>query len=419
MNYAFLSSILVSPWQVDWNTFTQYYPVLRGVFNGLAFGDGKEPENSVPYQMGASSASSGGSSQSDERVVQVIPIRGIMLKHDMPCGPVGMRTVGNRLLSGEKKKNVVGSILLFESGGGQTMAVPEITDAIKACKKPVVAYVDGMTCSAAMYAASFCKEIIASRETDIVGSIGTLIAFENVEKFGKDDRGMVHVRVYADGSEDKNGMFEDAITGNFNLIKEQVLNPHNERFKTDIKANRPKVEAKHLTGRSWEAREVMGILVDAIGTLQYAANRVAEIAQAEKEDKINSSNNILGMKNFPLLLAALGMSEIAVDADGFSSFTEQQLSAVEAALSAANLNLRTAQDARTRAETDLQTANTAKTKLETDLQTANSRITVLEKELAKKPGAESADDEGDTDQQPKGEESFYGRFARMNKEFDY
>jgi chromosome segregation ATPase len=241
-----------------------------------------------------------------------------------------------------------------------------------------------------------------------------MIAFEDFEKFIKDENGITHVRVYADGADDKNGEFENAITGNFKLIKERVLNPHNEQFKADIKANRPKVKAEHLTGKTWEAREVMGILVDAIGTLQYTVNRVAEIA-----NKTNSNNNI-SMNKFTFLLAALGMSEIAVDADGYSSFTEEQLSAIETALNTANTNMRTAQNARTKAETDLQTANRAKTQLETDLQTANSRITVLEKELEKKPGANPADVNDDSDPSKQtGEETFGVRFSRLKEEFNY
>jgi protease-4 len=323
-----------------------------------------------------------------------------MLKHDVECGPKGMRTTGQRLLEGDKNPNVIGSILLFESGGGQSIAVPEITDAIQACKKPVLAYIDGIACSAAMYAASYCKEIIASRETDIVGSIGTMIAFEDFEKFVRDESGIVHVRIYADGAENKNEEFEQAITGNFKFIKEQILNPVNEQFKLDIKNNRPKVAKEHLTGKTFTAKDVIGILVDTVGTLQYTVDRVAKLAQ--NNSKIYNNTD---MNKYPSLLRTLEVSELAV-IDGQSSLNEEQLQTVETALAKASAN-----------ETNLQNAITAKTQAETNLQTANERIAVLEKELEKKPGANPAGEKPEPEP-AQGEETFYGRFNRLKKEFN-
>jgi hypothetical protein len=218
-----------------------------------------------------------------------------------------------------------------------------------------------------------------------------MIAIEDFEKFSKDN-GMVHVRIYADGAGDKNGEFENALAGNFSLIKERILNPFNEQFKADIRANRPKVEAEHLTGKTWQAREVMGILVDAVGSVSFAVSRVYDLSR--QEQKLNS---ILNMNKFSFLMKALGVEELAA-VDGSSSLTEEQLTAIETALSA---------------------AEAARVKAEKDLQTANLRIAVLEKELEKKPGAEPAG-ELDTEMQsgPKGEETFFGRFSRLENEFN-
>jgi ClpP class serine protease len=407
MNYYSLKSLLTSPWQVDLTTFTTYYPILRGIFNGLVIGTGKEDQNSLPFTEKVLNSAGGKNNPAEEKYVQVIPVRGVMMKHDMACGPAGMRTIGQRLVNGEKQKNVAGSILLFESGGGQSTAVPELTDAIAECNKPVVAYVDGIACSAAMYAASYCREIIASRETDIVGSIGTMISIEDFEKFGKDQNGMVHVRIYADGSEDKNGEFEKALTGDFKLIKESILNPTNETFKADIKRNRPKVTDEHLTGKSFKAKDVLGVLVDSVNSFQWAVNRVAELAElAEKEGKNIANNfqtNILTMNKLPLLLAALALTDLQLQ-DGQATLTEEQLEKIEAALN--------------KSQTELQTANASLQTTKTELQTANSRIEILEKELNKKPGAQSADEaagkSGETSNTDN--ETFYGRFLRMQQE---
>ena len=404
MNFYTLRSFLGSPWQVDAKTFMQYYPMLRGVLQGLSFGNGEEEDSSKPFLASLSTAQP--SLNGEEKAVSIIPIHGIMLKHDIECGPKGMRTVGKRLIDREKPDNVVGSILLFESGGGQAAAVPEIADAIRACKKPVLAYIDGIACSAAMYAASYCREIIASRNTDEVGSIGTLIMFELFEKFTRDNAGMMHVRIYADGSDSKNEDFETALTGDFKIMKERVLNPSNEIFKNDMRANRPKITDAHLTGKTFLASEVMGVLVDYIGDLQFTINRVAAIAETQ-QSLIHNKSKIITMTQIPSLLAVLGVTELVIE-DGQTSLNEQQLEAIETAFAES-----------TQAQTSLQTAQAAQTKAEADLKEANAKIEKLQKLIEKKPGAESAEATAETDndkENPGKDETFFGRLTRLGEE---
>ena len=420
MNYLFLKSILSSSWQVDWPTFQQYYPLLKGAFSGMVFGEGEEEGNCQPFQIDV--LNDAGNGKTARKSVQVIPVRGLMTKHDMDCGPKGMRTIGSRLVEGEKAGHIAGSILLFESGGGQTDAVPELTDAIKNCIKPVVAFIDGRACSAAMYAASYCKEIIASRPTDVVGSIGTMIASEGFEQFSKDENGLIHFRVYADGSEDKNGEYENALKGDFKLIKESLLNPVNEQFKADVRANRPKVTDGHLTGKIYKASEVMGVLVDSIGALNTAAERVAELAKTEpsfamrvmenyaelsdavKEMGLKTQSKIINMNEFPLLLAVLGTTELAVQ-EGQTSLNTDQLEMIEKALEAAAT-----------AKTSLQAATTKLQTATTDLQQANERIAVLETELEKKPGAESLLDDTDDGEGTENKDSFGTRYNAIKND---
>jgi len=410
LNYSFIKSLLASQWHIDWLTFQQYYPLYRGVLNGLTFGEGKEEANSLPYNIAVSAGSikAGNTPNTEEKYVQIIPIRGLMLKHDMECGPAGMRTIGTRLTRGEKATNIIGSILLFESGGGQSDAVPEIAEAIQACKKPVLAFVDGHACSAAMYAASYCSEIIASRATDIVGSIGTMIASEGFEAFSKDANGVVHFRIYADSSPDKNEEFETAIKGDFKLVKESILNPANEQFKADMRANRSKVTEAHLTGKTFKASEVLGVLVDSIGTLVTAVNRVVELAEADKKSNQSTQLNLLNMAKFPLLLATLGITELAVQ-EGQSSLNPEQLELIENALETAAT-----------ARTELNTANANLATANSNLQTANERITALEKELEKKPAEEplsalALDAVADENTEDK---TLFGTLSNLQKEFN-
>jgi protease-4 len=289
----------------------------------------------------------------------VQPVRGVMLKNDSGSGIIGTHTMASNLLAADKQPKVCGHILLIESGGGQAAAVPELSDAIKKLSKPIVAFVDGCMCSAAMYVGSYCKQIIASRDTDSVGCIGTMIELSGFPKFNKEPDGYTYARIYADQASEKNDDYETALTGDFKLVKERVLNPHNEQFITDIRANRPNVKDEHLKGRTFRASEVVGTLIDSIGAFETAVQAVVELSNSITQQFNNST-----MKSkFTALMALLAVTELVIE-DGQTSLNEQQLEAIENALAAGNT-----------AVTDLATANA-------NLQTANATIAECDATIA-------------------------------------
>jgi signal peptide peptidase SppA len=83
-----------------------------------------------------------------------------------------------------KDPNVKQIVLRVDSPGGSVSGLAELGDAILAAReqKSVIAYVDGMAASAAYYAASQAEKIYAGR-TDMVGSIGTILALYDDSKW--------------------------------------------------------------------------------------------------------------------------------------------------------------------------------------------------------------------------------------------
>jgi len=150
-----------------------------------------------------------------------------------------------------------------------------------------------MMCSAGQFAGSYCKEIIASRETDLVGSIGTMTIWEGRKaNSSEDSEGVIHQRIYADDATQKNEEFETAINeGNFKLTRERILNPLNFEFVSEIRNNRPGVEDKHLHGRAFPAGEVVGSLVDSIGDFNYAIQRVIALSGYQPSIETSSGRN--------------------------------------------------------------------------------------------------------------------------------
>lgn len=383
MQYSFIKHLIDGIWMIHPSAASAWLPVYEGAFAGLELSQEEEPENSIPYTVSAKGFDSPGSKS--EQKVFVASLRGVVLKHDATCGPVGTRSIARRLMAADKQEDIIGHILVTESGGGLSSAVPELADAIATLQKPIVAWIDGISASAAYYINSYCNHIMASRETDQVGCIGTLVTLEGYPRYSKLPDGKVIARIYADGADEKNEEYEQALEGNFKAIKERVLNPHNEKFKNDVKANRAGALPEHLRGRTFSASQVVGTLIDSIGSLEDAVQKVIELAGTSKKTETPpNKHNTTTMPNLTNLNQIESIKDFAM-VDGQASFNEQQLSDIEQRLSEG------AEASRNLAEqqSTVSTLTKEKETLTQELGEKNTRINELEAALqeATKDGA--------------------------------
>jgi ClpP class serine protease/uncharacterized coiled-coil protein SlyX len=412
MQYSIAKEIFGTPWQISAMGIQQYRPVVAGMLNGAVIVAEDEPKENIPFNISAKTlmpsaiADNEETQENDpekEKVIHVLPVRGVMMKHDMVCGPRGTRTLANRLRAADKDDSVIGHVMIIEGPGGSADAIAELTDAMQECKKPVVVWVDGMMCSAHMYAGSYAKEIIAGRATDLVGCIGTLIMFRGRKAKSEEDLFNVReVTIYADQAFEKNEEYEKAINEfDFKLTKERILNPHNQQFIKDIKSNRPGVEDKHLHGRTFPAGEVVGSLIDSIGSFDDAVKRVIVLSDYNSPSASDSTKaagktkNKIAMK-FKNIQSALGLSdkEFVAEADGRRTFTQEEMEAIENALGESDLSGLQAQldsanetigqrDATiTDLETRLETANNTVAERDQTIETLNGEIADLKNDAA-------------------------------------
>lgn len=408
MNFLILKDLLSNPWQLDANSFRTLLPIYQGIRSGINIELADEPQNHKPYAVYASTRELlqdyYADDQHDEEdvdepemkmVVNVMPIRSILTKHDQECGPKGTRTYANRLAKADGQPNVIGHILIIESGGGQSNAVAELSEAMQKCTKPIVVWVDGVAASAAYYISSYGKEIIASREMDFIGCIGTMIVYEGRKSKSEANLfGDVQVTIYADGSDEKNEEYEKAINDfDFTLEKSRFLNPINEKFKADVTANRPKITPELLKGRTYFAKDVVGSLVDAIGDFDYAMERVLALANFKPKPAGNSQSKIQvepknkverSMKQFTKLNAVLGVESLE-SVDESVSLNELQLETIETALSepdqSASERDQAIQD-RDQAISDRNTAHGERDQARTDLTNALTQFDAIDASIA-------------------------------------
>ncbi len=349
-------------------------PVLQGVINGYITEFEKSPE---PYMLRCGDmipAPQGEANPYADRNIYVTGLFGTMMKHDS-CGDAGTRTIGRELLKADADENVIGHIIVADSGGGSTSSVAEIADAILACKKPVVALVDGTAGSACYYAITYCDRILAHQEMDVVGCIGTLIQLSGYPKFRKDSDGWVSARIYADEAAEKNADYEAALEGNFQVIKEQTLNPINDRFIADVRANRPGILDEQLHGRTFFAKDVVGTMIDGIGGMADAAAAVMELAAAREEsEKQITSQKTMKYKHLEAMPALEGQ---VFDADGTTTLQPAQLEAVEAVLAheaEQQATIDNLQQQLDNANSQLQKRDTRISELESSLAAAQERL---------------------------------------------
>lgn len=381
MNYAFLSHILAGHWMMTPETALASQHLLYGLLQGFHMEKADEDPSSIPYMVSLNGETrqnlSESESASDEKFVSVIPLFGTVLKHDGICGHVGTRTIAARFRNADNDPSVIGHILKVESGGGLASAVPEMADTLSSLKKPVVAWIDGLCGSAAYYIASYCEKIVASHKEDQVGCIGVMISLQGYEEYYKNKDGFVTARIYSSLSNEKNRDYEEALKGNFNLIRE-TLDPMAQQFQEDVKANRTNVKVEHLQGRTYRAEDVIDSLIDSIGPLQNAIDTVVELAQEN-----NNHNTTSTMENYENLQALEGVGTLEQDADGMVTLNGEQLQAIDTALAD--------RAAITQERDDLQTQvsdrdNTI-TERDSTIETLNTRITELE-ELIKSDAAD-------------------------------
>lgn len=328
MNLSIFARNLRGPFMIHPMQAAAVLPLVHGILAGNEV-DVKDDEQKASRKVSCSDFITGGTlpaaGQFAGKSVFVTYLEGTMSVYDT-CESYGTRRIAGELLAADADPEVIGHIIVADSGGGAADSVPEIADAIQQLTKPIVAFVDGMAASACIYAISYCRQIIAHRPMNQVGCVGTMITVSGWPKFRRDADGYVKARIYASQSDEKNADYEAALEGNVQLIREELLDPLCELFIKDMKANRPNATDDQLKGRTFFAKDVVGSLIDSIGSFEDAVQAVMALAS---EDSNQSSSQMARYSN---LESVPELSEQVYAEDGSTVLQECQLQALDAAL---------------------------------------------------------------------------------------
>jgi ClpP class serine protease len=226
--------------------------------------------------------------------VAVIPVTGPLMKDDF-CGSFGTKTMRYLTNMATKAASVKSIVYLIDSPGGTVDGNEAFADAIKSSSKRTIAVVDGYMCSAAYWLGCSCDEVYAGSQTDIIGSIGTMCAFQDASK-ALEARGIVLREFYATASTEKNAAHREAMKGDGKKLIQQTLDPLNNVFLSTVKANRGSklnLEQENvLNGRTYTSHDALAAgLIDGIKSLDVVLGEAKTGKKITSQTTINHSSN--------------------------------------------------------------------------------------------------------------------------------
>ncbi len=349
--------------------------------------------------------------------IAVIGMSGPIMKYDN-CGDPGTQTYSRILNAAKANPNIVAVVIVADSPGGTVDGTVDLAANVKALNKvkPVVTFVDGLMASAMYWIGSEASEIIANNSTATIGSIGTMIAFADVQpKMEKE--GYVFHYITADASSDKNKEFLDAREGNYAALKLK-LNAINDEFLSGVKQNRKgKLDLKNedvLTGKTYLADDALAYgLIDHIGSIEFAIERAQALAGGEKPTTAAGTPNAKQpaknqpndkMKKVTLMVASMSaiiaMAGVTPEAGATSvevELTDDLLASLNTKLvegSTAITGLAEATEKLTAAETTATESAKEITTLKADNRILTAKVSTLDNGGDTKAAKEGADDLG-------------------------
>lgn len=215
----------------------------------------------------------------DDQIVNVVVIDGPVTRDGDGCS-YGSKDQRDQIMYANTIPQVVGHIFILNTPGGAASARIDYEQAIADCRekgKPTVAWVDGLCCSAGQLVASLCDRTIVMNGRHTMGCIGTMCAFWGVANNTVDKNGYRYIELVSVTSPDKNAEYREATEGKTEKLQAE-LDRLGEEFRETVRQNRPLVKEEHLTGKVFDAQDVMGALVDEIGDYNRAIECVFELA---------------------------------------------------------------------------------------------------------------------------------------------
>lgn len=343
--------------------------------------------------------------------IAVLPMIGPLSKYGDMCS-MGMQSYQTLLNRINANPEIHATVILGDSPGGTVDGTPELGVAIKNSAKPVVWFADGVTASAAMWLASQCAMIVANKNNPTqLGSIGALRVVENYSKM-MELGNMPEMDIVTAPQSSEKVRFDPTKPWKEDDLKNMAeeVRPYAAMIIDGVKdgrGDRLDQSAEGLfKGRMFDAYKAKQIgLIDAVGTLQTALNKAAELARERAKaplsispkgetfnEGINSNANMKFKSN--LFGNLFGKPEKAEDANPAAAASadvnhvqaaDEKVAALETQLADLQEKFNAAEARATAAEANVTELNTQLSALTSEKATLEATVAEQKEALAKKP----------------------------------
>lgn len=218
--------------------------------------------------------------------IAVVDCVGVLVKYGDWC-TYGAIDIVNALKFADAHPNIIGTVLNVDGPGGSVAAVGPFVEFGKNKTKPVVALCD-CAASAHLYAMlAVADHVMADNNISaMIGSIGVVITWMDNSKY-LEEKGFTEHVIYADESEDKGKAYHEALKGNYEIVKKDMLSPAAVQFQEFVKSKRPNLKVDHpglMTGKTFGADEAVKIgLIDKVGSMAEAKEMVAILSEIKRK----------------------------------------------------------------------------------------------------------------------------------------
>lgn len=397
VNYSFeiLSSISNEAWAVSASMASAIHSFLEsgndGQMMALVPPQAKSLEEVKAEAMALVKveASMDGAAVQAEQTVAVIRFSGmLMIESYYYCGSGYLCQL---LLNADQDPAVSAIVIDINSYGGAVTASEALADCVKALSKPVVGYINKAACSGGYWGIVNSDYIFVAGKTSLLGSLGTMttiVQYKNSESYKV-------FELYASTSSKKNEAVRELAKSGKDTKIIARLDQLDAIFMEAVVAARGDVlDAKNtLEGQDYLSEDAIKYgLADAIGTLQDAVNKAAEMAGTGKIKK-NIDMGLFGT-DLPKDIKALAGLPVAEISDGLleaanASLKVEKLEGLELvkteSVKALQEAAKTLQTTNTTLTTEVATKTTELTKVQGELADAQAEVKRLGAQAGAKP----------------------------------
>lgn len=298
-DYKLANEMYGSPWSVDLMSFNSLSSILKDIRSGVVMSLPEVKLNAISLLECKSetrlvrSTFSLDNNDSFEGV-GIINLNGPITKNG-GTSTYGTKQMSSQMLQMSKDSRIKGFLILGDSGGGATGAVRLMADTINEVKqtKPVYTLIEkGGTLGSAAYAIAAPSTGIYSEDgMNIVGSAGTMIQLKGKPHGNVDQDGEKTITLYASKSISKNKPFNEAINNdNYELIINELLDPINENFLSEIVSDRPILKGTNFDqGHTVFSKDAVGTFIDGIASFDEVVSMI--LSDSKKGVNSNQNNN--------------------------------------------------------------------------------------------------------------------------------